>query len=137
MESVTTASFGGTERLDRKVIVAKRPKPTSLGPFAVNLKKILEERNITAKAAAQLAQIPNSTLGHWLSGVIPQDLEAVHRLAVALDVDFQFLLLGKRSPVKHHSVEELFEIADEATMSGLFQIEIKRLKPKKSEGDNS
>ena len=108
----------------------KRKKRTTLGPFATNLKRILEERRITAKAASELAQIPNSTLGQWLAGAAPLDLEAVNRLAIALDVDFQFLVLGKAAPPKAQRSEDFFEIENEASLSGLFQIEIKRLKPK-------
>jgi transcriptional regulator with XRE-family HTH domain len=112
--------------------VRKRQKGSSLSPLAVNLKRLLEERGISSRAAAQLAQIPPSTLNQWLSGISPQDLEAVNRLAMALDVDFQFLVLGKAATPKPQKAEDFFDIANEASLSGLFQIEIKRLKPKAS-----
>lgn len=109
-------------------------KRSGPGLFGTNLSKILKERGISARAASSLAEIPQSTLSQWLGGSAPTDMEAVYRLAKALDVDFTFLLLGRtdRQP-KLRRLEDLFEVSDEASMSGLFRIEIKRLKPKLGE----
>jgi transcriptional regulator with XRE-family HTH domain len=116
------------------VDVAKHQKRSSLSPLAVNLKRILEERGISARAAAELAQIPPSTLSQWLAGINPTDMKAVNRLAVALNIEFHFLVLGEPAPSKQHKMEDHFEIENEASMSGLFEISIRRLKPK---GDKS
>lgn len=91
----------------------------------------MEERKLTSKLAAEMAEVPRSTFGEWLNGATPTDLEAVARFAQKLGVSFEFLLLGKVVTQQPQDIKDLFEIADETSMSGLFQIEIKRLKPKK------
>lgn len=108
----------------------KIKKAPVLGPFAINLAKLIKEKSISVRAVAKVAQVPSSTLAQWLEGVMPQDLEAVHRLAVYFSVDFQFLLIGRMPEPKAPRPEDLFDVANEASLTGMFQIEIKRLVPK-------
>lgn len=110
--------------------MGKTKKALIPGPFAINLARLLKEKKISARAAAKIAQVPPSTLAQWLEGVTPLDLEAVHRLSVHFEMDFQFLLLGKMPKQAAPKVEDLFDVASEASLAGLFQIEIKRLIPK-------
>lgn len=101
-----------------------------MGPFAINLATIIRENKLSARAVAKIAGIAPSTLAQWLEGMMPQDLEAVHRLAVHFNWDFQFLLIGKKPELKSPRPEDLFDVASEASLTGMFQIEIKRLIPK-------
>lgn len=110
--------------------MGKTKKALTPGPFAINLARLLKEKKVSARAAAKIAQVPPSTLAQWLAGVTPLDLEAVHRIATHFDVDFQFLLLGKMPKQAVPKVEDLYDISSEASLAGLFQIEIKRLIPK-------
>ncbi len=110
--------------------MGKTKKALSLGPFAINLSRLLKEKKISARSAAKIAGVPPSTLAQWLEGVMPLDLEAVHRLAVYFNVDFQFLLIGKMPEPKAPRPEDFFDVASESSLTGMFQIEIKRLVPK-------
>lgn len=110
--------------------MGKQKKALVPGPFAINLTRLLKEKKVSARAAAKIAQVPPSTLAQWLEGVTPLDLEAVHRIATHFDVDFQFLLLGKMPKQAAPKIEDLYDISSEASLAGLFQIEIKRLIPK-------
>lgn len=98
--------------------------------FAKNLKKVLEERSITQKAAAELAAVPASTVGDWLSGVHPTDALAVQRLCRALRCDFEWLLTGAKGPsdLSGIPISEIFDVTDEPTFSGFFEISARRLR---------
>ena len=101
--------------------------------FSKNLKKVLDERSINQKTAADLAGIKKNVLNDWLAGTTPQDLQAVQRLATAINCDFEWLVTGTTS--KKHKVDELpltqlFDIETDSTFSGLFLLEAKRLKRK-------
>ena len=91
----------------------------------------MEERRLTPKIAAELAEVPRSTFGEWLNGASPTDLEAVARFAQKLGVSFEYLLLGKVVTQAAPDIKEIFDVAEETSLSGLFQIEIKRLTPKR------
>ncbi len=99
-------------------------------PFASNLKAVLEEREISSSAAAEICGVSKTAVHAWLNGGAPQDLDAVAKLCNALKVDFQWLLTGSRSQgnLKGAPLSELFEIHDDPAFSGLFMIEAKRLK---------
>ena len=99
-------------------------------PFAQNLKTVLSDRGITQKAASELAGVTPTTLNDWLSGTQPSDPLAVQKLARALGCEFEWLLTGSSSSLDlaKLSLSELFDVVDEPSFSGLFQIEAKRLK---------
>lgn len=99
--------------------------------FAKNLKTILNERGISQRAAAAIADVGTSTVNDWLAGVNPNDLQAVHKLAKGLQVDFAWLVLGivpERIKTNEMALNEIFEIEIEPNLSGLFLLEAKRLK---------
>lgn len=103
----------------------------SSSPFAKNL-KALAERGISQKSASELAGVTPATLNDWLGGTQPSDPIAVQRLCRALKADFEWLLTGEKSRVEPRelSLAEVFDVQDDATFSGIFQIEAKRLKRK-------
>lgn len=100
-------------------------------PFAKNLKKLLVERGISQRAAAEIAGVNSATINQWLSGTQPNDAMAVLKLSKAFGCDFQWLLTGQhseRSKLGEIGLSELFDIQDEAALTGIFMIEAKRLK---------
>ena len=106
-----------------------KKKNTSV--FAQNLKKILEERKISQADAARLAGIKRSTINDWLAGTNPQDLQAVQKLSTAINCDFQWLVTGTISPKQQPedlSLNQLFDIETDASFSGIYIIEAKKLK---------
>lgn len=106
-----------------------------ISPFAKNLQKILHERNISQRAAAELAQVSPSVLAGWLSGSQSNDPIAIQRLAKGLGCSFEWLLCGAVSDIKASqiSMAELFEQEADPTFSGVFRIEAHRLRRKVSE----
>lgn len=110
----------------------KNAKPKTKSPFAQNLKRVLEERGISQRAASELAGVPTSTIGDWLSGVHPTDALTVQRLARALKTDFEWLLTGEIGKADLSSVPlgELFDLECEPTFTGIFEISARRLKRK-------
>jgi transcriptional regulator with XRE-family HTH domain len=102
-------------------------------PFAKNLAKILQERNLSQKAVAEIANISPSVVSDWLKGNQPHDLNALLTICQAIKCDFQWLVTGVHSKpnLKDISLAEIFDIEDEPSASGLFQIEAKRLTRKK------
>lgn len=94
----------------------------------------MKERNINQKALAEIANVSKSVISDWLkSDSSPHNLNAVLRLCKSLQIDFQWLTTGEHSApnLKEISLSELFDLSDEPEFTGIFQIEMKRLKRKK------
>ena len=106
-----------------------RRKKTDI-PFAKNLQKVLKERGLSQRAAAEIAGVSVTTINDWLSGTSPANLEAVLKLCRALKTEFQWMLTGTRDSVdtKDLTLSEIFDIQDDPAFSGIFKIEAKRLK---------
>lgn len=101
--------------------------------FAKNLQNLLIERGITQKQLAEIAGVSCSVLHSWLNGVSPTELDSVLKIATAFNVDFQFLLTGVRqlpTTFEDAKITDLFDIEEESSFCGVFQIEAKRLKQK-------
>lgn len=99
-------------------------------PFARNLKKILEERGISQRGAAEIAGVNVAVLHDWLNGSVPHDHSAVLKLCKALSCDFQWLLTDTHAQIeaKDFSISEIFDVQDDPDYSGIFMIEAKRLR---------
>lgn len=108
----------------------KRKRTSTGNIFAANLKKVLKDRGLSARAGAEIAGVPSSTFNMWTSGSVPENHEAVYRFAKGVGVSFQWLLIGKEEPPPTLNITDLYDLIAEPEMSGLFQIELRRLKPK-------
>ena len=64
-------------------------------PLAETLARLMEEQRLNAKSLAVKAKVARSTLGGWLSGVQPHDLNDVKRVAHALGCTFEYLVFGE------------------------------------------
>jgi transcriptional regulator with XRE-family HTH domain len=89
------------------------------------LKQIIEERRLTVKEISKGAGIPASTLAEWLNNRTPRDPEKVRQLAKFLGITTHFLLFGVED-----AEEPLQKILKEDLFSGIFEINIKRVKTK-------
>lgn len=101
-------------------------------PFARNLAKLLKERSLSQRAAAEIAGVSVSVINSWLSNSVPQDHAALLRLCKALNADFQHLLTGEFSTLspKDLKLEDVFDVENSPQFSGVFLLEAKRLKRK-------
>lgn len=126
-------SLTNNEKSKRRNYTTMKKKKGTKSIFAGNLEKLLKERKLTQKMLADIAGVSPSTMAEWLNGNQPQSMEAVLRICESLKIDFQFLLTGEnsRTNLKDISLAEIFEMEDEPSFSGVFQIEMKRLTRKK------
>ena len=100
--------------------------------FAENLRRLLDQRRISQRVAAQMAGVSNSTMADWLSGAAPSDLHKVAALAQALHVSFEALCLGTHEgqAINQIPTEEIFE--EEAIgFEGIYKIKAIKLVRKK------
>lgn len=112
----------------------KAAKKRIESPFSRNLKMILEERGISQKAAAAIAEVTPATINDWIHNTssTPQNHLAIQRLCRALNFDFEWVLTGSQSRVdlKDISMAELFESEPDPMFNGVFQISATRLRRK-------
>lgn len=101
--------------------------------FGANLELIAKRRGLTHRQLAQMAEVSISTVGDWIgrNGRIPHDLAAVGRLARALKVPLEWLLLSESHSYQEPGIADLFDEVSEPALSGYFYIaEAKRLVPR-------
>jgi hypothetical protein len=116
-----------------------RPKKQSTtSVFSVNLRKVLDERQLTLKMAADLMGVPYTTLVEWANGASPSNIEAIGGFCRKMGIDFQWLLTGVHSRTSavdlpaEDLLREYFEERDDG-LSGLFKITATRLVRRKKE----
>lgn len=91
----------------------------------------MTERGLSIGAIAEMAGVSRSVVQSWTSQANPHDLQAVARLAKALNIGFKELLLGEieERDVGVLSVKDLFDEQD--FFDGICTIKVQRLVPKK------
>lgn len=107
-----------------------RPKKTkAVSAFTINFNKILRERNLTAKQAADVMQIAYTTVVGFTKGAMITDMEALSRFTTALSLDFEWMLTGKVKNVDPAQIplDQIFAEDEEASFSGIYRIEAKKL----------
>lgn len=105
----------------------KQRKGTNQLTFGKRLRKIMDQRSLTVRAVAEMAGVTGSVVQSWISNAVPHDLEAVSRLAKALNVGFKELLLGE--PETEENPELMFDAQD--WFEGICKVKVQRLVPKK------
>lgn len=102
--------------------------------FSKNFQKVLDERGLTLKQAAELSGVSISTCADWVSGSNPNNLTAVGDFCRKLSIDFEWLVLGRSSnkPLSEIPINELFDEQD-VGLSGLFKISAVRLTKKEQQ----
>lgn len=110
--------------------MGKQKKGTNKLPFAKILKRLMEERQLTVRAIAEMAGVSSSVVQSWLNQAIPHDLQAVAKLAQALGLSFKGLLLGESETINHAiTPAEFFDESD--LFEGICKVSIKKLTPRK------
>ena len=107
-----------------------RPKRSKTNiPFGKNLKTIMKERGLTHREVAEMASCPISVVNDWCgaNASTPHDLMRVSRLASALGVSFQWLLLGEGARSFEKTILQAFDFVSDDSLSGYFKIEVKKL----------
>ena len=113
---------------ETKQKAAKKKQGTDSLTFGKRLRGIMDERGLTVRAVAEISNVSGSVVQSWISKANPHDLEAVSRLAKALNVGFKTLLIGEPEEVSD-SPEVLFD--HEHAFEGYCKIKVEKLVPKK------
>ncbi|MBC7457483.1 MAG: helix-turn-helix domain-containing protein [Bdellovibrionaceae bacterium] len=110
-----------------------RRKRQDQSVFAKNLNRLLADRGISHRVAAQMIGVSQSTFASWSAGSAPSDLAKVAALAKALGVSFSYLCLGIEDHPNRNEVD-LSDLYTEEPVSfdGLFKIKATRLVRKKT-----
>lgn len=108
----------------------KRSGPT---PFSKILRSLMTEKNLSVRAAADIARVGISTIDNWRAGALPEDYSAVKRLANGLGVSLSFLLTGEDEVRGNDQVPTITEAFDDGgtLFDGYAKITIQRLIPRK------
>ena len=100
--------------------------------FAKNLLTQLKIKKLSLRGLSRKTGISLSVLHGWSQGAVPFDMQKVLKLCAELNVDFQFMMTGvRRDPKSDLKLEELFHIEEDA-ISGIYLIEGKRLKARRT-----
>lgn len=113
----------------------RRKKEQELSTFAKNLNRILKERGISTRVAAQMANVGQSTVQSWLTGAAPSNLEAVANLARGLGCSFSFLCLGQHEGMSLDEMPLSSLFKEEPAFEGVFKVSAVRLIRRTSKGD--
>lgn len=92
------------------------------------LNRLIKEKRLTLKELSKASGVPASTIHEWQNGRSPRDPVQAKKVADALDVSLNQLLFDE--PDKNESIQ-IQSIFKEDVFSGIFEINIKRIKDKK------
>ncbi len=109
----------------------RRKRTKAVGAFTENFNKILRERGLTVKQAAELMQLPYTTVVGFTNGAMPSSYESVSKFCTALSLDFEWLLTGKTKNFDPSQIplDQIFQEEATNSFSGIFKIEAKKLIP--------
>lgn len=109
----------------------RKRKGTDKLPFAKILERVMKERDLSIGAIAEMAGVSRSVVQSWTSQANPHDLQAVAKLAKALNIGFKELLLGETEDrdVDGVSANDIFD--EQEFFEGICRVKIQRLVPKK------
>ena len=99
--------------------------------FASNLQSVMKKHRLTQRKVGETCGVSVAVVNDWLSGAQPHDLNAVLKFCKAMKCDFKFMLTGEKSELSDLALSDIFDIEPDASFSGMFIIEAKRLRPKK------
>jgi transcriptional regulator with XRE-family HTH domain len=104
-------------------------------PFRRVLASIQRERGLTLGQMAHLAGVGKSVVHSWLAGASPQNLRAVSRLAKALGLSLEEILLGER-PVASKGLAFMESLDEQEVLNGLCRVNIVKLIPRQAQEGN-
>ena len=93
--------------------------------LAKNLKRILEERNMSIAELAKKTGVPKTNIGSWLSGSSPK-IEQLFKVAQFLGMSIEALAFDKKNDETLNNLIDKLEVH-----SGLYEISIKKVTTKK------
>jgi len=93
--------------------------------LAKTLRLLLEERNLTIEDVAVATEIKRATIGDWLAGTSPRNMQDARTVARYLGVTFHYLCFG-------HSEDDVSAIINSAPtemiLDGIFRLRLEKIK---------
>lgn len=109
---------------EKKLKTRGRKKGKGSLKFGDRLRHMMNERGLTVREVAELADLNNSVIQSWISNAHPHNLAAVARLAKALQVGFKELLLGEPEDIQQNSE---FILEENPYFDGICHLSIKKV----------
>lgn len=105
--------------------------------FSQNLRKMMRDRDVTAKVISRETGIAQSTLSDWLNGRDPK-LDGVVKIARFFGVSIEFMITG--TDPEHQIVSDLIQDMTESFATihkGVYRFHVEKLirTPRKNQGD--
>lgn len=97
--------------------------------IGVVLKRLMKEKKISVKALSKESGVPVSTIHEWQNGRSPRNVVQAKNVADILGISLNRLLFDED---EKHDVISLSSILKEDVFSGVFEINIKRVRNKDS-----
>lgn len=102
------------------------------------LRKVLAElmntpgKKITIRDLARIAQVPHSTLSSWLAGSVPDNYQALKRIADHFGVSLSYLLLQEEDKVSAQKVPSVSQalMPGVTLFAGICEVNIRSLIPR-------
>lgn len=88
------------------------------------LKKLLQDKNISAAKLARETKVPPQTLNNWLSGQEPRNLNHVKTVADYFKTTVDYLVYETKGSVVKDEMEE----HKEEINAGVFEVVLRRVK---------
>lgn len=105
-------------------------------PFGKTLQSFMGAKGVGVRDAARIAGVSPSTISDWRAGVVPDNHEAVAKLAEFFGTSLAFMLLGRHEAHLATSPRSVTELFDDAGIifDGFAKITIQRMVPKTMKG---
>jgi transcriptional regulator with XRE-family HTH domain len=87
----------------------------------------MRQKGKTSAELSRAIEVPVKTIGDWLTGRVPRDLDGVRRAALYFGVPVHYLLFGEEDA--KNAVADFLEKSEIHT--GIYEISIKKVIPKK------
>ena len=103
--------------------------------FATNLKKLMEDRGVTAAVLSRATGIAKSSLSSWLAGRQPTLDESIVSLARFFGVSVERLITGEEPEV--NLMKEFLEQADNGFITvhkGIYRLQVEKFIGNKTKG---
>src|ERR1700677_1365947 len=108
--------------------VSKR-RPRNASPFGKILTELMNEKKIGVREAARIADVGASTIVSWRGGALPEDFQAVKKMATALGTTLGYLLTGEDDSRPEGATPAIAEVFKDggSLFDGYAKITIQRL----------
>ena len=87
-----------------------------------NLRKILDERDLSVAKLARETEVPRSTISQWLNNESNPDLNQLDKVARYLNISIEALAFGR---AEKHTIEDF--LSETEIHSGLYRIKISKV----------